>query len=361
MAQDTGKKLEIATDYMCNYIQNNHLAQGDRLPTEKQLVEDTGLSRITLRRALSNLQEKGMISSIQGSGYFVGSSYQAIKTDSLPMVVSYGHNSSRILDMVQGAQVFLDSVHCRLNVTVTGRNPNNEKEAIEELYRTGARCAIVLPVSSEDNCDFYFHMIQSGMNLVFVDRKPTGITCCDLVQSDNMTGGYLTTKHLIEQGHTRIAVFGLEPLTHTSTIGERYAGYRYAMLEHGLALPEKSYFYAQYQRRSPDIDELFSPSCGITAVCAINDFAATDLIRHAREHGLKVPRDFSITGFDNLDISHQFIPPITTVDQPFSDLGCIAAEIAYQYLSGTNNGYTTRLLPVQLIVRDSTAPHVLSR
>lgn len=167
MAQYTGKKLEIATDYICNYIQNNHLAQGDRLPTEKQLVEDTGLSRITLRRALSNLQEKGMISSIQGSGYFVGSSYQAIKTDSLPMVVSYGHNSSRILDMVQGAQVFLDSVHCRLNVTVTGRNPNNEKEAIEELYRTGARCAIVLPVSSEDNCDFYFHMIQSGIEFGF--------------------------------------------------------------------------------------------------------------------------------------------------------------------------------------------------
>ncbi len=361
MDQYTGKKLEAATNYICDYIQSNHLVQGDRLPTEKQMIEDTSLSRITLRRALSNLKEKGVVSSVQGSGYFVGSTYQATRTDSVPMVVSYGHNSSRILDVVQGAQAYLDSVHCRLNVTVTDRNPNNERGVIEDLYRSGIRCAIVLPVSSEDNCDFYFHMIQSGMKLIFVDRKPTGISCCDLVQSDNMTGGYLTAKHLIDQGHTRIAVFGLEPLTHTSTISERYAGYRYAMQEHGLELPEKSYFYAQYQRRSPDVEELLSPSSGITGVCAISDFAAADLIRHAKESGLRVPQDLSITGFDNLEISQQFIPPITTVDQPFRDLGRIAAGIAYQYLSGDHCGYISRLLPVHLVVRSSTTPYIASR
>ena len=354
MSQYTGKKLESVIDYILRYIRTNHLQPGERLPTEKVLMQETGVSRVTLRRALSVLQEKQVLYSVQGSGCFVGQHAEPEKALEIPIVISYGHSTSRVLEVIQGAQRYLESVNCSLTVTVTGKDAEKERENIEQLYRAGVRHAIVLPVSSVDNRDFYFRMAQAGMRFVFVDRAPTGMGCCNLVQSDNMTGGYLATKHLIEQGHRRIAVFGVEPLQHTSTIAERYEGYRLAMREAGIPLPTKNYYYSVYQKSSPDVEELLDPATGITAVCAINDFTAVDLIRHARQRGLNVPEDLAITGFDNLDISAQFVPTITTVNQPFKLMGKLAAEIAYTQMTEASVGYVHRLLPVELIRRDST-------
>lgn len=354
MAQYTGKKLDQATDYITHKILTNHLMTGDRLPTEKQLVEEIGVSRVTLRRALANLQDRGLIYSVQGSGYFVGKSAVTPQNESIPIVVSYGHSSSRILEIIQGAQRYLESVNRDLTVTVVGRNPQKERDSIEQLYRSGARHVIVLPVSSEDNCEFFFHMAQAGMNLVFVDRAPNNVSCCNLIQSDNITGGYLATKHLIEKGHRRIAVCSLEPLQHTSTIGDRYAGYCFAMQEYGIPLPEKNYFQTVYNRPSADMDELLNPENGITAVCAINDFTAVDLISCAQKRGLRVPQDLAVTGFDNLDISAQFTPSVTTINQSFKQLGKSAAQLVCELMGGETIGYTTRHIPVNLIERDST-------
>jgi len=354
MAQYTGKKLDIATDYITHYILANHMATGDRLPTEKQLMEETGVSRVTLRRALANLQQKGALYAVQGSGYFVGKSSELTKAQAIPIVVSYDSSTSRIMEVIQGAQRYLDSVNCSLTLTVTGRDAKKERDKIEQLYRSGVRQVMILPVSSEDNRDFYFQMAQAGMSLVFIDRAPNSISCYSLVQSDNMTGGYLAARHMIEQGHRRIAVFGLEPLQRTSTIAERYAGYCYAMRESGLPLPEKNYFYSPYQRSSSDVDELLDPANGITAVCAINDHAAIDIIHHAQQRGLRVPQDLAVSGFDNLDITSQIVPTVTTVNQNFKQIGKAAAQIAYELMTETSIGNITRHLPVDLVIRDST-------
>ena len=72
------------------------------------------------------------------------------------------------------------------------------------------------PVSSDTNIDFYFSMIQKGMHFVFIDRKPKNLFGYSFVQSDNIAGGYIATKHLIDQGHKKIAMFGFEELDKAS-------------------------------------------------------------------------------------------------------------------------------------------------
>jgi len=350
----TGKKLSIVINYLSDYIRNNSLETGAKLPTEGELIKATGVSRVTLRRALSNMQDEKQIYSVQGSGYFVGEACNSLKTNIIPLIISYDHENSKILNIVHGAQAYLEKRQCQLDVHISKRNPETEKHMLNQLYDDGYRCAIIFPVSSEDNIDFYFQIIQKGMHLVFIDRQPKDICCCNLVKSDNMTGGYLATKHLIEQGHKRIAVFGLEPLVHTSAIYERYFGYRQALREFGIPEPEQSYYFAPYRKSNADIDKLFSAANNITAVFAINDHAAVDIATHAYNRGLKVPNDLAVIGFDNLDITSIFTPNLSTIDQPFTELGENAAEIAYKHITKISTGYTQKILPIKLIVREST-------
>ncbi|MBR7071293.1 MAG: GntR family transcriptional regulator [Clostridia bacterium] len=340
--------------YLLDYIRAHSLTVGAKLPTEKEMMEHTGVSRVTLRRSLANMQDEKLIYSVQGSGYFVGDGCDALRVDTIPLIISYNHENSKILNIVHGAQSYLEKHHCQLDLRISKKNSEIEKQTLEQLYQEGYRCAIVFPVSSEENADFYFEMIQKGMHLVFIDRKPKGLSCCNLVTCDNMTGGYLATKHLIEQGHRNIVAFGLEPLEHISAVSERYAGYRRALKEHGIPEPPKSYYYAQYRKYNEDIEAILNPENRITAVFAINDHAAVDIATHAYEHGLKVPDSLAVIGFDNLDITAVFSPHLSTIDQPFTQLGEVSAKLAYKILTHAVQGFTQRVLPVKLIIREST-------
>ena len=350
----SGKKLSIVTDYIIEYIRSNDLKSGQRLPTESEMIEATKVSRVTLRRALANLQAAGYITSIQGSGYFVGDEMYKTDVRSLPIIISYNHQSSQILNIVNGAQRYLKKKMCYLEILVSHRDPQAEKEMLLELYEKGCRCVILFPVSSTDNNDLYFHLLQNGMKIIFVDRRPEDITCCNLVLSDNMTGGYLAAKHLFELGHKKIAMFGLEPLHLTSSILERHIGFLRAFKEYGIPIPEKTYFTSNYRQENEDVDYLLSKANGISAIFAASDYAAVDIATHAYSHGIRIPEELSVIGFDNLEITTMFTPNLSTIDQSFSKLGESAAEIAYSCLSEKQNTITQKIIPVKLICRDST-------
>ncbi len=349
-----GKKLSIVTDYIIEYIKSNELKSGQKLPTENEMIEATGVSRVTLRRALSNLQAQGYITSIQGSGYFVGDALHKPDVNNIPIIISYSHQNSQILNIVNGAQNYLKKKMCDLEINISHRDPDAEKEILLRLYKQGCRCVMLFPVSSTNNNDLYFHLLQNGMNIIFIDRRPKDITCCNLVMSDNMTGGYLAAKHLLELGHKNIAMFGLEPLDLNSTISERHAGYLRAFNEYNVPVPKKTYFFSNYNKESADVEYILSKANGISAVFCASDYAAVDLATHAYKHGIRIPEDLSIVGFDNLDITTMFTPHITTIDQSFTKLGEAAAEIAYDCITEKKAGMVQKLIPVKLIRRDST-------
>lgn len=355
ISEYTGKKMRVAFDYIVDYINQNDLKQDERLPTEKELIEATGVSRVTLRRALANLQKDGMVYSIQGSGYYVGKAVaKNNKINVTPFVASYGHSASRVLEVIQGAQNYLHNTHCRLDVVISGKDPVKERQIIQQYYDEGIRCIIVLCVSSEDNEGFYFEMMKAGMEFIFIDRKPSNLYSCNLVQPDNLMGGYMATNHLIQQGHKHIATFSLEPIHHTSSIIERINGYKMALGESNIALPDKFYYSLTDTADLQEVDELLDKDSGFTAIFSMNDNAAIELVQHAYRRGIQIPGDIAIIGFDNLGITSTSTPPISTIEQPFMDIGYSAAKMAYSFISNGNVGFVNRILPVSLIVREST-------
>jgi LacI family transcriptional regulator len=93
-----------------------------------------------------------------------------------------------------------------------------------------------------------------------------------------------------------------------------------------------------------------------TAIFAVNDQSALGVIAAAREHGLRVPRDLSVVGFDDIPMASQVHPPLTTIRQPFAQMGRAAVNTLLSQMENDDSIAPRIVLPTELIVRQSTAP-----
>ncbi|WP_027092731.1 LacI family DNA-binding transcriptional regulator [Cohnella thermotolerans] len=179
----------------------------------------------------------------------------------------------------------------------------------------------------------------------------------DAVRVDDFLGGRMAAAHLLESGHTRIAVIAEDELFVSSL--ERVRGYRTALEEAGITFDP-----GLVVQVNPDPDKIKSATADllrarpdVTAIFACNDLLATLVIQTVREHGLSVPDDLSIIGFDNTIHASIVHPSLTTVAQPIENMGKQAVDLLLGKINDPD--ITTRkviLLP-ELIVRSSvTAP-----
>jgi DNA-binding LacI/PurR family transcriptional regulator len=168
-----------------------------------------------------------------------------------------------------------------------------------------------------------------------------------------------TTLHLGGLGHTRIGYIG--DRFGGQSDAERFAGYRSALKEmgfrssakfvvHGLSTPEGG---------KESMKKLLALSNRPTAVFCYDDMVALGAYQAIQSAGLVIPRDISVTGFDDQFFAGFLHPPLTTVRQPMHLLGQRALELCLELLSASNDeaasGTTQIIIPGELVVRSSTA------
>jgi LacI family transcriptional regulator len=188
--------------------------------------------------------------------------------------------------------------------------------------------------------------------IVCIDRKPKGWKC-DTICADNENGAYVATLHLIDHGHRRIAVIGGP--SHLANARERVRGFRRALKDAGIELPDAFVKTGKFERTSglEAALSLLRPASRPTAIFAANDMMAMGVMLAVRELGLRCPEDVSIVGFDNLEIVELLQPPLTTVQQPVYTLGINAAELLIQRISGSTEPRKDIVLETELIRRGS--------
>ncbi len=171
---------------------------------------------------------------------------------------------------------------------------------------------------------------------------------------DNELGGYLATKHLIEQGHQRIACITGQASKIDSR--ERLQGYRLALQEHNidhdLSLVIEGRF--DHEGNHQVAEKLLDRNTGATAVFCQNDAIALALYDVCFERGVTVGKDLSIVGFDNDTYSQHIRPSLTTVNFPVQEMGQLAVMQLLSMLNKKEHSTNLKLEP-KLIVRDSTA------
>ena len=194
-----------------------------------------------------------------------------------------------------------------------------------------------------------------GLPCILVDADPQpGIATINI---DDFGGAAAAAAHLLELGHRRIAVVGLgEPRDRgESGIGaRRLAGYRQTIRAAGGAPPRVVPAGVTFASGQAAFRQLWRAKHHPTAVLAMSDMAAIGLMATAREHGVLLPEELSVVGYDDIPMASWVTPTLTTVRQPIAEKGRQAARLLVAQLGG-KHVRSPQPLATELVIRESTA------
>ncbi|MEV6134265.1 LacI family DNA-binding transcriptional regulator [Streptomyces violaceusniger] len=192
---------------------------------------------------------------------------------------------------------------------------------------------------------------DAGLRFIALDRAVPSAHAVR-IHSDNFAGARAVTEHLIELGHRRIA--HLRGPEFCDVALERYEGYRAALKAHKIRYDRRLVVPSTFDEAGgrAALDTLVRRASPFTAVFASNDLIAIGVHCAARDQGLRIPRDFSLVGFDDVPVASYTTPGITTVSQ---DVRAIAAAAMGTVRSESATGERDVCIPVELRLRDSTA------
>ncbi len=198
-------------------------------------------------------------------------------------------------------------------------------------------------------------LTRAEVPCVGIDMDLEG-TNVEVVMSDNVAGAEAAVRHLHGLGHRRIAT--ITGMLESRPGIDRLRGYRAAAQALGLGYRDEYVAYGDFYAESgrEQTARLLTLPEPPTAIFAAADMMAIGAIRAVAEAGLRVPEDISIVGFDDIQLAPHVNPPLTTIRQDKLGLGGAAGDALVARIAGDAGRPPLHQLPVELVVRGSTAP-----
>lgn len=201
--------------------------------------------------------------------------------------------------------------------------------------------------------DFYQQMKKTQIPIVLIDSY-----CNDHyyhnIRIDDAYGSYLATRYMLENGHKHIAFFAGQ-MKENGVMKKRLLGYQQALSEFDVPYRKEYIFEGQIDYNS-GIDlanRLIESMLPTTGVVAAADILAIGAVKGFFETGKRVPDDYSIIGFDDVEISQFMTPGLTTIRQQISLKGQKAVELLLKHIEDPTLSKQEEILPLQLVVRGS--------
>lgn len=201
--------------------------------------------------------------------------------------------------------------------------------------------------------DFYQQMKKTQIPIVLIDSY-----CNDHyyhnIRIDDAYGTYMATRYAIECGHRDIAFFAGQ-IKENGVMKKRLLGYTQALSEYGIKFNDRFVFERQIDFESGIAlaEELAKSKLSVTAVVAAADILAIGAMKGFYNAGFRVPEDYSVIGFDDLEIAGYMSPGLTTVRQQISLKGQKAVELLLSHLENPQLSKQELILPLELIERES--------
>ena len=199
----------------------------------------------------------------------------------------------------------------------------------------------------------HLNSLADGRRPMVVWGHPVPDKHYTVVGGDNVSGGSKATRHLLETGRRRIAFFGS---TRNPENAARFEGYRAALDAFGIDYDPSLHFdvpFSMEQARN-SIAKLLKVRSDFDAVVCVSDVMALATISALQRHGLKVPEDIAVTGYDDIGLAAYSSPTLTTVQQNIGHAGEVLVDTLLQLIDGKQPPDT--VLPAELVVRESTGP-----
>lgn len=318
-------------------------------PTLDDVARTAGVSTATVSRCLNapdrvaKKTRSKVMEAVEHLGYtpnFAARVMAAKRSFTIGAIIPTMENAI----FARGLQAFQEELHRRgytLLVASTAYNPQTEAEQIRSLVARGADGLLLIGYARDPALYAYLQQQSVPVLLAWAFDANSDRPC---IGFDNRASMRTLTDKVIAMGHRNIAVISGIVEDNDRAAG-RLQGIRHGLAAHGMdpgALPVIESPY--------DIDSgavafetlMHAPKRPSVVMCG-NDVLAAGALKRAREMGLSVPDDISVTGFDDIELACIVTPPLTTVHVPHREMGRRAAEELVRMVERKSNGISLQL------------------
>lgn len=345
-------------------IENGGLIKGQKIGTELEWTRKTGLSRVSVRRAIDVLVHDGLVERRAGKGLYVLP--DRVWQNQIQLVVP-GLNQGQSLwtRITEGCRQACCDSRTGMQIYDAVGSLDEDIHLIESLPGSRMDGAIIGVLRHPRFAQAIYKLKSSGMPFVLLDGTLGQLPTCS-VMVDHYQGGYQVGEHLIAHGHRRIGFIGHLSPSHSGSL--RLAGLRDAIADAGLALDRSLLLDLEVDDPlgdwEPSIDRctrvLMNCKKPPTAIFYSSDGVAARGYRTLKKLGLRIPDDVSVVGFDNAPICQWLDPPLATVEQPCLDMGQKAVGLLLSMIRESNADNQQILLPAKWIDGESVRQCLIS-
>jgi LacI family transcriptional regulator len=330
-------------------------------PTIIDVARESGVSYSTVSRTLNGYEfvkpstREKILRAAKKLGYVPNQQARSLAggRSNLIGVLVPALNNDYISEILRGIDEELAKSNYNLILYTAHRHQGKESTYVATIMNGGADgLLLVAPLISAPYLDA---LRQRDFPYVLIDQSAKAEKGL-IVKGTNRQGAYEATQYLIELGHRRIGF--ISGLTGLNSATERLEGYSAALSDHGIPLCDALIANGDFRERGgyAAAQKLLALGEYPTAIFASNDLSAFGTIEAIRQHGLRIPEDISVVGFDDIPQASLVYPKLTTVRQPLTQIGREAVTMLLEYIADPTQATRQVTLETQLIIRDSCAP-----
>ncbi len=324
-------KYKQIRELVLGLAEEQNWGPGQQLPTELELVRRYRVSRNTVRQAFSDLEHEGLIYRKQGQGTFFAGTERERRGRHFLVGAIVSNTAYIYTEIIQGAERVLSAAGYHLLMGRSTLNLAEDRQAGKpsgSWNPDGFLLELWHPDQAVDLRKVVENLKSTATPFVLLNSDDPDAS---FVAPDDLDAGARAGSYLLARGHQRIAFVGIRGHGPSEN---RLKGLLSSASAAGKGVPSeliRMYEGHDTRQQSPAFaattDLLSLGSSRPTAVFYVNDEAASQGYAAIREHGLSVPRDISVVGFDDSQLSRALYPPLTTFLHPKGRVGELAARI----------------------------------
>jgi DNA-binding LacI/PurR family transcriptional regulator len=349
---------QIAKD-ITRQVKQKKLLPDQQIPSQRELTEFYDVSLITVKKAISELINQGILYSRVGKGTYVakqpnGSKFHNQRTIGLVLTSLKSPYFSMIAHEVE---LRASEAGYTILLANSAGKQDKEEQQLRRFIDMGVDGLIVVSMTRDYRDDNIFHELHNE-NVPYVVVSYVNDPNIYHVGTAHEKGAYLATKHLIQQGFDTIGYISGE---YGNILGDvRENGFRRAMIHYKREINEDFIFHLPLEGEWNDFQsgyiiarDFLNMKQRPRAIFAYNDLSALGFQEAITEHGLSVPEDVALVGFDDIDRARYASVPLTTVRQPVPEICNVAVDILIHQMH-REPVQTHSILEPELVVRKSS-------
>ncbi len=330
--------------------------------TLKDIAKEAGVSTVTVSNVINGRNKKVSLATIEKVNEIIDKynyspnatarSLAMKKSKIIGVVIPNVDEMENFLENSYNAEMLgvLERIIRKNGYYLMVRCVKEATEILPTLSNWNVDGAIFLGIFKEDAAEIRKRM---KCHMIFLDTYFEGMKLAN-IGVDDYKGGYLAGKHMLANGHSKIAFAG----PHNSSEGviqERYRGFSDVMLEWGLEVPQERIFIADtfYEHGIAVGKKIAISKENITAVVSMSDMLALGIMEGLRLSGMKIPEDISIIGFDNSPECRYSTPQLTSVSQNIPMKAELAVDYLLQMIDENKNMIIDVKVDVEIVERQS--------